>query len=139
MKGVINSFFAAIKSGNLDLASSLTYQLPGSEQRSRAHLERLAQQTNTVGKTPTVIDSREQASIAITIVRDIAVAADGRVDYDAIFLLNRNGKWLVIIDFNEVEDRISLLTSEERKQLARLREWQDLRMRELVEQRVPSK
>lgn len=138
-KVVIDVFFAAMKAGDADLAISLVYQPPGSEQRIQSRVRSLAQRSKVTGRSPEYIESRERVSIAIAIVRDVAKSPDGKTDYDAVLLLNRDSKWLIVLGIAEVEDQIGILTKEEREQLIQLRKWQDVRMLEIASQSEQSK
>jgi hypothetical protein len=133
-KSAASDFFAALKAGNIEAVQSLVYQLPGQQPRITARLTRLVQRAQAAGAVPVVSDAKEIATIAMAIVKDTAKRPDGKADYDAVLLLNRNGKWLVVMSIAEVEDNAGILRGDERKQLVMLREWQDTRMRQLAEQ-----
>jgi hypothetical protein len=131
VKPALSSFLDAIKRGDADLAINSVYQPPGAEQRTQARVRMLAQKASSKGAVPEYVDASVQATISIAITKDVAKRADGNPDFDAMLLLKRDGKWLVVLGIAEVEDRADVLTGDERKQLAQLRQWQDIRMREL--------
>ena len=132
VKGAVDSFLAAMRRGDVDIAFSLVYQPVGAEQRTQARVRSLVEKAKRAGKSPEYIDSSAQGTIAIAVVKDTARKPDGKADFDAILLLNREGRWLVVMGIAEIEDRRNVLTGEERQQLAQLRQWQDVRMRELT-------
>jgi|GEM_PF-4573815 len=131
IKSALSSFLDAIKRGDADLAIKSVYQPPGAEQRMQARVRMLAQRASSKGAVPEYVDASVQATISIAITKDVAIRADGKPDFDAMLLLKRDRKWLVVLGIAEVEERADVLTDDERKQLAQLRHWQDLRMREL--------
>lgn len=131
VKLAIGSFLDAIKRGDGDLAINSVYQPPGAEERTKARVRMLAQRASSKGAVPEYVDASVQATISIAITKDVAKRADGKPDFDAMLLLKRGGKWLLVLGIAEVEDRADVLTGDERKQLAQLRQWQDIRMREL--------
>ena len=133
-KSAASAFFAALKAGNIKAVQSLVYQLPGQQERMAARLTRLVERAKAVGAVPELSDGKEIVTVAMAIVKDTAKRPDGNADYDAVLLLNRDGKWLVVMSIAEVEDRAGIFTGDERKQLAQLREWQDARMKQLAEQ-----
>ncbi len=131
VRPALSSFLDAIKRGDADLAINSVYQPPGAEQRTQARVRMLAQRASSKGAVPEYVDASMQATISIAITKDVAKRADGKPDFDAMMLIKRDGKWLVVLGIGEVEDRADVLTGDERKQLAQLRQWQDVRMREL--------
>lgn len=132
VKSALSSFLDAIKRGDADLAINSVYHPPGAEQRTHARVRMLAQRASSKGAVPEYVDASRLATISIVITKDVAKKANGKPDFDAILLLKRDGKWLVVLGIAEVEDRADVLTGDERKQLAQLRQWQDIRMRELL-------
>jgi hypothetical protein len=138
VKGALNSFIEALKRGDADVAISLVYQPPGAEQWTQARVRRLAQKTKSIRKTATYINASVQGTIAIAMVKDAVKRPDGSADFDAMLLLKRDDKWLIVTGIPEVEDRPDILTNEERKLLTQLHQWEDVQMRELNSNSTPT-
>jgi len=138
-KLAMNTFLTTVKAGDSALATSLVYQLHGSEQRIQGRVRSIVQRAKVANATPEFTDAREYDTISLVIVKDTAKTKEGKEDYDALFFLKRDGKWLLVLGIAEVEDRKDILTSDERDQLKLLRDWQDIRMRELTQQGVEKK
>lgn len=138
-KVAVNTFLNTVKAGDSAVATSLVYQPQGSEQRIQVRVRSIAQRAKVAGVIPEFVDAREYDSIAMVIVKDTAKTKEGKADYDALFLIKRDGKWLLVLGIAEVEDRRDILTNDERENLKMLRDWQDIRMRELNLQPVEKK
>lgn len=127
----MRTFFDAILQGNVASITEGIFKIPGSEARAASRASRLAERCREQGKVPAFVDAQALDTIAIAFTRDTVNRPSGETDYDAVTLLKRDGKWLVVMGNAEIEDRADVLTDDERKQLAQLRQWQDTRMREL--------
>jgi hypothetical protein len=128
-KSAISGLLGALKAGNLEAAQKLVYQLPGQEERMASRLRRIIESAKAAGAVPEVSDTKEATTVAMAIVKDVPKKPDGKPDYDGVLLLKREKRWLVVMDTPEVEDRV--LSTDERKELASLREWEELRRKEL--------
>jgi hypothetical protein len=131
IKATFGSFFEALKRGDADAAISLVYQPPGAEQRTRERVRSLARKAKGIGETPEYIDAKAEGTIAIALTKDVAKRPDGSADFDSVLLLKRDDKWSIVMVISEIEDRMGILTNEERKQLTQLRQWEEVQMCEL--------
>jgi hypothetical protein len=131
VKLAFNAFLSSVKQGNEELTIKSIYHPPGSEKQIESRARGLVQKSKAKGTVPEYVDAKAQVSIAIVFMKDVVKKPDGKPDFDAVTLIKRGGKWLVVLGNAEIEDRADVLTSAERKQLAELREWQDTRMHAL--------
>lgn len=136
---VISKFLECIKNGDAASASLIVFKCPGREEQTDSRVRTIAETAKKLGAVPKVIAVYEKTSLGMAIVQDTVNRPDGRPDFDGILLVRRDGKWLVILSIAELEDSPRVLSAAERQELDTIREWQNVKMGELLERKTDSK